>query len=557
MTRLSTRLTVTDQFCGAGGSSIGAARAGAEIFLAINHWELAIETHSANFPETLHDCADVSATDPRRYPSTTILLSSPECTHHTYASGRRRPKKQRGLFEKQEIDPSAERSRATMWDVPRFAEFHNYEFVIVENVVEARKWAPFNAWMQAMDSLGYRGKVLYLNSMFFHPTPQSRDRMYVVFWKKGNKVPDLEFRPRAWCHKCAINVDAVQSWNNPHKPWGKWGRYQRQYVYRCPTCTEEITPYYYAAFNVIDWSDLGERIGDRDRPLAKRTMSRIRKGLKEYGNQSLLIQLAYSHSEGSRGRPTTDPLMTQSTRQSVALLSAPFMTSSNYFNRNRDLSEPYPTQTADARRSLVFPPSFFIGYANGDGPPHSMAEALLTQHGANGHGIVTCAPFLTSVNYFRPDHGVDDPFPTQTTGNQYGVTMPAPFIAQLRNNQDAQAIDEALSTVTAGGVHHALISPSPWLLSYYGSEQTQDLENAVATITSVDRHALVSPEGDAPAVEDCHFRMLQPHEIGRAMAFPGDYVVHGTKRDQVRQYGNAVTPPKTEWLLERCIRTLM
>jgi DNA (cytosine-5)-methyltransferase 1 len=37
-------------------------------------------------------------------------------------------------------DEAAERSRATMWDVVRFAEHHRYTSVIVENVVDAAKW---------------------------------------------------------------------------------------------------------------------------------------------------------------------------------------------------------------------------------------------------------------------------------------------------------------------------------------------------------------------------------------------------------------------------------
>jgi len=51
-------LTVTDQFCGAGGSSQGARKlsekmgGGLEVKLAMNHWKLAIETHNTNFPET-------------------------------------------------------------------------------------------------------------------------------------------------------------------------------------------------------------------------------------------------------------------------------------------------------------------------------------------------------------------------------------------------------------------------------------------------------------------------------------------------------------------------
>ncbi len=70
-------LTITDLFCGAGGSGLGAEAAGFELVMAANHWAKAIETHSANFPDTEHDCADISQVDPRRYrtyfPNVTLI----------------------------------------------------------------------------------------------------------------------------------------------------------------------------------------------------------------------------------------------------------------------------------------------------------------------------------------------------------------------------------------------------------------------------------------------------------------------------------------------------
>jgi hypothetical protein len=72
-------LTVTDLFCGAGGSSQGAEEAGTQLALGLNHWRRAIDTHSANFPHAEHDCADVSVCDPRYYPTTDLLIASPEC----------------------------------------------------------------------------------------------------------------------------------------------------------------------------------------------------------------------------------------------------------------------------------------------------------------------------------------------------------------------------------------------------------------------------------------------------------------------------------------------
>ena len=68
-------------------------------------------------------------------------------------------------------------------------------------------------------------------------------------------------------------------------------------------------------------------------------------------------------------------------------------------------------------------------------------------------------------------------------------------------------------------------------------------------------HYLVQPDS-TPAVEDCGFRMIQPHEIHRAMAFPPGYTVLGNQRDQVKQYGNAVTPPAMQLLMDRCMATL-
>ena len=48
-------ITMTDFFCGAGGSSTGAVSTGAvEVTLASNHWTKAIEVHAANHPRTDH-----------------------------------------------------------------------------------------------------------------------------------------------------------------------------------------------------------------------------------------------------------------------------------------------------------------------------------------------------------------------------------------------------------------------------------------------------------------------------------------------------------------------
>lgn len=558
-------LTVTDQFCGAGGSSLGAASIpDLNVYLAMNHWALAIETHNTNFPQTYHDLADVSAVDPRRYPSTDIMITSPECTNHSVAKGARRRRKQMHLWEKEVIDPSAERSRATMWDVPRFAEWHDYNIIVTENVVDARQWIMWDSWIHAMDSLGYDHHIVYFNSMFSHIdprniqnphdfAPQSRDRMYVVFWKKGNTPPDLDFRPHAYCPTCDKEIGAVQVFKQTktvRQLGGRWGRYGDQYVYMCPTCANIVEPYYFAAFNAVDWSLEAERIGDRKRPLKKKTLDRIKKGLEKFGDQYLVIDLAYTHAKNNRADSITQPLPTQTTAQTHALVM-----------------------------------HYLINTLHGDGTT-PVSDPLATQTTRQSHALVTA--FLTSTNYYD-DRNIPlaDPMGTQTTQDKFGITYD-PFMIEFRNNQDARGLDKAMSTIMTSGSHHGVVMPAPFLVSYYGSNgNLRTVDDSLGTIPTNDRHALVQmpfflgyansnssphPISDplltvhtenghglmarqAPIVEDCYFRMLQPHEIGRGMAFPKSYVVLGTKREQVKQYGNAVTPPVMRMILERCVAT--
>lgn len=414
-------ITVTDQFCGAGGSSLGARKAiehhGGKIALALNHWKLAVETHNTNFPDTLHECTDISASEPRRYPSTDILITSPECTNHSIAKGQKSVKAQLDLFNKLVIDPSCERSRATTWDVLRFAEVHKYNIIIVENVVDARKWVQFPAWLLAMNLLGYNHKAVYLNSMHCHPTPQSRDRMYIIFWKKGNKAPDLEVKPKAYCPQCGHDIEALQSWKDSTKNFGK---YRQQYVYRCPTHGIIVEPYYYAAFNAIDWSDIGKSIGDRKKPLSENTIRRIEYGLKKYGAKPFqVINYSPGYSKGLdspvqtcttndhhalctpfiiKGEHTLNQgyvksveevFQTQTVRQSMALV-IPFIIENKGQSKSKGITDPFGTQTTIPHLGLL---NAFI---------HSHYGSTTLSHVSQGLGTVTTKDRHSIVSYAEP-----------------------------------------------------------------------------------------------------------------------------------------------------------
>ncbi|MBP9918062.1 MAG: DNA cytosine methyltransferase [Dermatophilaceae bacterium] len=353
---------MTDLFAGAGGSSTGAASIpGVSVRYAANHWKRAVDVHNANHPHVDHICADISQYNPRRLRPTDILWASPECTNHSVAKGVRRADGQPDLFEEILPDEAAERSRATMWDVPRFAEAHAYRAVIVENVVDAAKWAPFGAWLSAMHSIGYQHSTVYLNSMHASAggpaAPQSRDRMYVVFHRRGERTPDLVAmqRPLAWCASCSTDVHAIQSWKRPDHPWG---RYRAQYVYRCPnvSCRNSVVePYWRPASSAIDLSVPGTRIGDRTRPLADKTRSRIAKGIARYWNgpsvmehRNVGLAVPVEGRDGKEARPTSEPLRTQTTRLETALVyPEPFIAELRGGGSTaRPVSQPMATVTA-------------------------------------------------------------------------------------------------------------------------------------------------------------------------------------------------------------------
>jgi DNA (cytosine-5)-methyltransferase 1 len=150
------------------------------------------------------------------------------------------------------------------------------------------------------------------------------------------------------------------------------------------------------------------------------------------------------------------------------------------------------------------------------------------------------------------------PAMTQTGQQSMGVAFPPSFIAELHGNSRAGGMTDPLMCVVASGGHHALLSSDAFLTYYYGkSHKPGAMTEPINTMTGNDRAGLVSNALQGMTVDDLAFRMLQAREIGKAMAFPGTYIVKGNQREQVKQYGNAVTPPTMKMIMERCVATLL
>lgn len=542
-------LTLTDLFCGAGGSSTGAIQVpGVQVRIASNHWDLAVETHNTNHPTADHLCADLSQINPRYFPRTDILWASPECTNHSVAKGRKRADNQPDLFGEILPDAASERSRATMWDVPRFTEAHRYEAVIVENVVDAWHWEPFRAWLMAMDSLGYDHRTVFLNSMHaqaFGPgAPQSRDRMYVVFWRKGNQMPELErvTSPRAICADCG-EVRARQVFKRPERAWG---RYRAQYMYVCPKHPAKIVePLFRPAADIIDWDLLGQRIGDRAKPLAEKTLARIRAGIERYWGPTVLEAAgntydaanprhpAHGRSDGYyRAWPVDDPLRTVHTTLSKAL-AVPV--EGRLGKAAQTVGDPLRTQTTRSETGLAFLTQFRDRVRDLD--PHGEPLTTVVADGAN-HGLVQHPAFIAELRGGGSKHRpTSEPLCTVVAnGNHHGL------VTSYYGNGGTKTTDDALTTVTAAE-RHALLMRNNSSRQGDGAEMSTPISEAARTITTTGHQSLLAADQPTVNVDDVLFRMLEPREISAAMDFPRDYVILGNRREQVRQSGNAVTPP--------------
>lgn len=312
-----------DLFCGAGGTSTGLARACESLgmglsLIAVNHWDIAIRTHTANHPTAQHLCTSLDSVDPRKVVPAGhlhLLVASPECTHHSIARGGK---------------PVTDQSRSTAWHVLRWAEALRIDSILIENVREFRDWGPigtngrplktkrgdtYRAFLNSLRSLGYVVEDRILNAANYGD-PTTRERLFIIARRGRRKItwPDAS-----------------------HAADG-----------RLPMGLEK----WKAAREIIDWSLVGQSIFNRKRPLAPATLARIEAGLRKFGgaNAEPFIVVLRRRVDG---RSIDRPLPTVTAGGQHMRLCEPFI--SKYYGTGsvKPVSEPLDTITAKDRFALV------------------------------------------------------------------------------------------------------------------------------------------------------------------------------------------------------------
>lgn len=198
------RVRAFDLFSGAGGSSLGARMAGAKILGGVEKWDLASRTYKENFHGAKVYTKNIRSLRPdqvaKKIGRVDLLLASPECTNHTVAKGK-------GYGRK-----AAEASRRTAFEVVRFARALKPRWIIVENVIQMRRWKRYQTWLTLIRTLGYQVSEQVLDSADF-AVRQTRRRLFVICDNKIAPPDVVSIRSRPLSIRPVLNMNGAYNYS--------------------------------------------------------------------------------------------------------------------------------------------------------------------------------------------------------------------------------------------------------------------------------------------------------------------------------------------------------
>lgn len=592
-----------DLFCGSGGFSTGLVRACEQLFpgrsldlVAVNHWQVAIDTHQHNHPGIRHFCADLEHLKPRdAVPGGVldILLAAPSCTYHSRARGGK------PVYDQQRMDP---------WHVVRWCTDLRVHRLLVENVPEFVDWGPchavtgkplknrkgeyFRAWLAALKAIGMRAEWKVLNCADYgDATTRQRFFLYARSDGKALRWPDPGYTRGG-------ETDLLGT----RAPWR-------------------------SAAEIIDWSRLGTSIFTRKRPLVANTLTRLLAGAKrnqwpqqhidalqalidgkkpnlhvtaeeaETIAQRLGIPMVMATGSGGVARGVNQPIPTVTAggpKDFRPHFAEPVLMGVGSQNAAKPVSDPCPTITpggassakrpGNARPQLAQP--IILHKMNSDGGRSArgvdepiptvttagagfIARPILTPYYGSGSGLTgqsvdepmpaqgTKERFALAMPFLVPNfgevpgqqprtHDIAEPAPAITASGHIQLAQPFVFRANQGDgrNGSQRSVAEPLPTVTCSE-SMAIAQPFVAHITHKdSSNRTRAVDEPLPTVTGANRGelALVVPVAESYCI-DILYRMLHWTELARATSFEDQgksYHFTGTATEITKQIGNAV-----------------
>lgn len=517
---------VADLFCGAGGSSTGAKRAlrdlGQEISLiAVNHWQVAIDTHTRNHPGARHHCTDLEHAKPLEVVpegSLDLLIASPTCTFHSRARGGK------PVNDQQRMDP---------WHVVRWCTELRVARLVIENVPEFVDWGPcslvtgrpipsrrgeyFRAWCAALRAIGFRidHRILCCAD---YGDPTTRRRFILI--GRSDRAPLRWPEPS---HDRAGSTDLL----NVRSRWR-------------------------GAVEIIDWSLPGKSIFTRKKPLATNTLRRILAGAERYAWPEPYCAALRALLAGN------EPVLDVSAEEAAPFVLRLRGTSDCAIGGSAlDVASPIPALSAGGRHIGI------VMATGAGGVARSLGEPIPTvtgggDGGARPHFVV---PLISSYYGTGTASPIDDPLPTVTTKGRFSVATPIMIQTdQTGGTARAKCVDEPIGTVVS---KQNVGLASPFLVPNFGERpgqepRTHGIDEPLPTVAATGHIQLAQPAIAATPTTyriDILYRMLTYRELARAMSFDDEGEVYdfaGTATEITKQIGNAV-PSRTAKALVRAL----
>ena len=530
------KLLYIDLFCGAGGTSTGVEYAQlngekcAKVIACVNHDPNAILSHQANHPDTLHFTEDIRTLNltplvehlekmKKQYPDAMVVLwASLECTNFSRAKGGQ---------------PRDADSRTLAEHLFRYIEAIRPNWIQIENVEEFMMWGELDEngkpvskdqgsdylrWVRKVQSYGYNFDWRILNAADFGAYT-SRKRFFGQFAQNGLPI-----------------AFPIPTYAKNGDEGGLFSVYHKWKPVR----------------EVLDFSDEGESIFGRKKPLCEKTLERIYAGLIKFVagmSQKDFSAFIVKYNSMNRGghyvAPSIDepcptvacqnrlgiaqvsflskyyggkdhnesidvPAGTVTTKDHHALVGAEFM--SQYYGNgfNTSVDDPAPTVTTKDRISLV---RCFIDNQYGNGTPSSVTQPCPTIPTNPKQSIVKCKQFLTNPYSFKSNGGsVDKPCFTLIARMD---KMP-PYLVCTEQGEVGIAIYED------------------------DSPMTRKVKEFMAIYRII----------------DIKMRMLKVSELKKIMGFPENYILVGTQSEQKKFIGNAVEVNMSRVLCEALCQKL-
>lgn len=533
------KLLYIDLFCGAGGTSTGVENARyadeqcAKVVACVNHDANAIASHAANHPDALHFTEDIRTLElsplvahvermKKIYPDALIVLwASLECTNFSKAKGGQ---------------PRDADSRTLAEHLFRYIEAIDPDYIQIENVEEFMSWGD-------MDEKG-------------HPISKDKGRCYEK-WKRNVRKYGYDFDWRI------LNAADYGAYTTRKRFFGIFAKRGLPIVFPEPTHCKDGKSDMFGKLEkwkpvkeVLDFSDEGDSIFCRKKPLAEKTLERIYAGLIKFvagGKEAFIVKYNSMSRTGKYQAPSVDePCPVVATQGRLALAKVNFL--SKQFSGQPDsknISVEGPAGTITCKDHHAFVSAYY-----GNGHNHSVELPAPTVTTKDRLALVNSVFIDNQYGTGKPT-SIEQPVGTVTTVPKFNMVSCKPWIMNTAFSNIGSSIEQPSQTITANRKWHYLMNPQ---FASAGGSVNNPCFTLIARMDKMPPY-LVEVEGgigiqvtpdDSPmtikikefmalyGIIDIKMRMLRIAELKKIMGFPEDYVLIGPQSDQKKFIGNAV-----------------